>query len=689
MPPPPGDTSSDDDRYSESESESSDDDAEGARPQVGGKRPMMRMLHGAPRWSRQDESSSDESSYCSSSSSSSSSDSSDEGCDSDSDACEGEPITCGVKRVGVPSGCESPPTAKTPRRAVTIGSWLNRGGNTLTDWDTDFGDEFQPGWDCLKRKPWVAVMTFTAAGSGKTESILSGDEYKWSFVTQAMPPTPSSSSDTDPLVGFDYGSRPMHVWEYDVRTTADALDNMGSRHYNLYKNAMNTYVCAPPPRTARTDISPHSIISNMSYLPWKRMSAFFAAIGCGEMTRSRYPQMFEARSFCGCPTKVISKAVTRGLLRSSHAVRNNVTASAVLPFARGKPVVTDAFMFALRNGFVAEVHAVHQLAAAVIPCGGARTAPCTILSLATRVDPVTLAMTVCARPDIHIGTAIRRMRHQLYASWHDEYLTQQFITMRTNSPCPSSAVRELTGCIITHMAVIMSPLVEVHHAYAPDEIKPCPSCNVTPVQMHHNLDSVPACSMDTLTALYAAIRARPNFARSFTRAISPIFEDGEAHTIDAPPACGNKRYAIACMWAIICDMSLVSLIHAQHPGDARDVALPKVDNMVRAFTIFALKLAKTRNVPSFDDAGINDTVNRSLAGLMECITIIAVHNVRRFRVFKDGRRDVDSSTFVPLKIGTRVCQGEGEERQVRMSVCMGASKAADDWVGGTPSMAQN
>jgi hypothetical protein len=584
--------------------------------------------------------------------------------DSDSDIDCDQVGSSEQRRKRAAPGGENPANSKVARRGL----------------EDDTGPTYF--FSAFRKQPWVSVVRFIPTGPATAVALETG-EYRWTAAVH--PPAPEGGT-----TGFDYGSRPTVAWTFNNADVCETVNSMASRVADVSRDAFSRALNAPI-RDVPDDLlcAPFSILSGMSFMPWRRMVPFFCAIGRGEIPRSRYAQFFEARSFCGCPTKVISKAVTRGFMRTGHVKHKNVSASAVLPFSRGQPVVTQEFMHALSFGFAIETHSMYQLAASVSGSHGNRLLPCTGLALSTRVDARTLHMTICARPDMHVGTIIRRMRTATYATWSDEHLTQQFITMRTSTLCPSSAVRELAGLILAHVAVIMSPLVEVHHAYAPCEVIKCARCGVAPPVTTRDLRGVPACSDEAISAIYEGVRAHPHLPRSFMRALSPLFAADEAPRIDCPPACPAKRYAIACLWAIICDLSLVALIHAQHPKDARDASLPKVESMARAFTIFALKLAGTRKVESFNDNTIHEVVNVALAGIMECATAIAVANVDRLRVFQDGATGVSAANFTTLKVNTRTQQqrrtreGDSGQRQIRMCILRGPSGAADDWIGAT------
>lgn len=513
----------------------------------------------------------------------------------------------------------------------------------------------------------------------ETDELLHGVDFGWYARRAILPKDPHRPAHH----GFDYGT-PM-----DTRACASNSWAAGVMEYiargsdTEFDRIVEVY--APNPEEPPTAI--WSILGGTTYLPWKRMTAYFHVIGCGELTRSRFPQLCEARPYCGCPSEVHSRAVTRGLSRTTRGVRHGEAGSNVLPFSRGRPIVTDAFMFALNHGYSQVVHPLIQFALSITQVEQS-TSPCTSLGLTTQVDPVTMHMTVCARGDVHIGAIIRKMRVSTYAAWSDSQLAQQLITMRTTKKIRSSAIRELAGVMLAHIALVMSPLVETHHAHTSSDAVECPRCHTTPPVGHRDMSRIVASSPANIDALFEGIRNHTYITDAFTRAIEPLFTTDEPHTLERTPSCATKRYAIACMWAFINDLALLALIRAQHPNDPRDRVVPKIDNMARVFTIFALKLSGRRTVPSFADHTIDDIVNGVMCGAIECATAIAMTNVNRVRVFSDAIQHVDARQAATLHINTRVStsdEDESQHRQARIVMLRGASEHPHDWVGGVTS----
>ncbi len=540
-------------------------------------------------------------------------------------------------------------------------------GERESAWDDD---------DCttLRRvfEPFIPRSLFD------TMTMLEVGELSWYCHGDPNP-------DEQPSSAYDYGSfNPRR--DFDPRQLADTFERLVRGTNESVYDVLSSFEQSTEGRVA------WSILGGTTYLPWKRMLPYFTTVGCGEITRSRYPQMFEARAFCGCPTTVLSRAVTRGLFRAapdgaassaSSAKRKSAhaTPSSVLPFTRGRPVVTDSFIFALSRGFYRHVHPLMQFAASIVRPSdvGSR---CSELALTTRVEPTTLHMTLCMRADVHIGSIMRRMRYCTYDSWVDERLVQQIITMRTSRFAYPSAIRELSGTILTHAALIFSPLIEHHHAHAPHECVACAQCGVVPTGWTRDFSQIAASEPDVTAALLAGIAAHPFFSDSFAKVLRPLFALDTPIDLRSVPDCAATRYAIACAWAIVCDWSLLALLRAQHPRDERDRVLPKLDNMVRAYTIFALKISGTFSAPTFAESSIDGDVNGVMSGIMECATCIASVNMSRVRVFADAQTNVAAGSMETLRVNTRIqVQGSDgvESRQARMGVERGASGKRHDW----------
>ncbi len=511
---------------------------------------------------------------------------------------------------------------------------------------------------------WMGVSKQFERRPERLMKELTSGFFRWMSVP--VPPLTQDMAD-----GFDIGLR--NAFESDPETIAQALDAYRSRNKNEIESVVADYITIDDGNGQ----AKFSILSSLSYMQLRFMSDYVVPGVKGEPTRSHFPQMFDVREHCGCPSELLNPQSTRGLIRSRIEPSTNRATCYDLPVCRGKHVVTAAFVHAISNGFVRNTHAAFQSMAAL---AAVPVTACDELSQTTWVEPASLHMHVCAREDMHIGRIILRMRESNYETWKDDTLVQTFIPNRSPNKPLQSAVRQLSGLAVGHMALLFAPLVEAHHAYTPED-QTCQKCQKRRPLTMRSLEAVHACSKERIEALFSRIRERVYFAKSFMRAIRPLF--AQEPTLARAMECERARYAVACMWAAISDLSLIVLVHSQHARDSRDTNVPKLDCIARAFTIFAMHIANGHKVLSFNDTGIDDAVNSVLCGMLECATSIAVANMKRLRVFKNGKQGGSFKTFATLKLNTRSHPKDspGEARQLRLGVRRGSSNTMDHWEG--------